>query len=123
MRAPLAPDAQGHRVDLTPAPAIPFAPADWVADAFPLCSALAEWGAITPGRIAHPVPHVAAAAAATASGAAAGAASGGGAGTGELLAALWCPLPLTPAPLRPEERTALEWGEAEDGSLELELGR
>ncbi len=110
-------------MDLTPAPAIPFSPADWVADAFPVCSALSEWGAVTPGRITHPVPTAATAAAATASGAAAGAAGGGGAGSGELLAALWCPLPLTPAPLRPEERTALEWGETDDGGLELELRR
>ncbi|KAG2494645.1 hypothetical protein HYH03_007161 [Edaphochlamys debaryana] len=114
---------KGHRVDLSPAPAIPFAPADWVSDGLPACGALADWGAATPGRLSHyhaahthhppsAAPH------------AAGGGGEDGAGRGErgvLLAALWCPVPLTAAPVPPERRSALEWGVGEAGEPRLEM--
>lgn len=70
---------KGHRVDLVPAPAIPFSAADWAHDGFPSCTALAEHGALLPARLSPQ----------------------------ELLLPLWCPLPqLAPAPPQPH---TLQW--------------
>ncbi|GIM01420.1 hypothetical protein Vretimale_6241, partial [Volvox reticuliferus] len=119
---------KGHRVDLTPAPDIPFAPSDWVPDGFPACTALMDWGGPVPARllVLQPLPSAPLAGPGSGSstgsgrgrGGGGGGDGGGGGGGGVLLDALWCPMPLTAPPLRPEQRVVLEWDE---GGADLQM--